>query len=101
MKTTSKAQLAKIQEIMALSAELQHEFVTTYDGGTYPYIVDIKSIAVSKSGQFVTIDGGNGVNQFITKERFNVNDSDVWSATGAKALNHTLSVILKAYKNHK
>ena len=101
MKTISKAQLAKIQEITMLSAELQYELVTTYDGGTWPYVVDIKSIAVSKSGQFVTIDGGKGINQFITKERFNVNDSDVWSHNGAKALNHTLSAILKAYKNHK
>lgn len=101
MKTISKAQLAKIQEITMLSAELQYELVTTYDGGTWPYVVDIKSIAVSKNGQFVTIDGGEGINQFITKERFNVNDSDQWSANGAKALNHTLNVILKAYKNHK
>jgi hypothetical protein len=101
MKTISKAQLAKIQEITMLSAELQYELVTTYDGGTWPYVVDIKSIAVSKNGQFVTIDGGEGRGQFITKERFNVNDCDEWSANGAKALNRTLNVILKAYKNHK
>ena len=101
MKTISKAQLAKIQEITILSAELQYELVTTYDGGTWPYVVDIQSIKVSKTGQFVTIDGGEGRSQFINKERFNVNDCDEWSGNGVKALNRTLNVILKAYKNHK
>ena len=98
MKTITKSQLVKIQEITALSEQLRYEFVTTYDGGTWPYVVDIKSINVSKSGQFVTIDGGTGMNAYINKERFNVNDSEYFSHNGVKALNHALSTILKAYK---
>jgi len=101
MKTISKAQIAKIQEIIALAEELKYEFVTTYDGGTWPYVVDIQSIKVSKTGQFVTIDGGTGMNAYINKERYNVNDTDYWSGNGVRALNHALSAILKAYKKHK
>lgn len=105
MKRISKSQMAKIAEINALIPVLEHNVVFTYDGGTWPYIVDIKPIAVSANGQFVTIEPTNGsaktaVGSFYisSKERFNVNDSDYYSMNGAKALNHTLSTILKAFK---
>jgi hypothetical protein len=94
MKKVSKAQAAKIAEVLKYAELLRYEFVTTYDGGTYPYIVDVQSIFVSPSGQFVTIDGGGSPNSYISRERFNVNDSE-----RSKDLNYTLSVILRAYKS--
>ena len=100
MKKVSKAQAAKIAEVLKYAELLRHEFVTTYDGGTYPYIVDVQSISVSPSGQFVTINGGKSrtaylpLIAFVTNRRFNVNDAE-----SSKDLNYTLSVILRAYKS--
>jgi hypothetical protein len=99
MKKVNKTQAARISEILTYAELLKDRFVTTYDGTTWPYIVDIQSISVSPSGQFVTIEGAGypgGLYQFaqyIAKERYNVNDQEQ-----ARDLNHTLSVILKAYK---
>ena len=107
MKTITKAQSAKIAEVLAYAKQMQDEFVTTYDGGTFPSIVSISDIKVSASGQFVTIIGDKKTKtsfcsyQYITKERFNLNDNDFFSATGVKAFNHAISTILRAYKNHK
>ena len=100
MKKVSKAQAVKIAEVLKYAELLRDEFVTTYDGGTWPYVVDVKSISVSPSGQFVTIDGGTTkgravkISPYISRERFNVNDSE-----RSKDLNYTLSVILRAYKS--
>jgi len=94
VKKVSKAQAAKIAEVLKYAELLKYEFVTTYDGGTWPYVVDVQSISVSPSGQFVTIDGGTSVNAYINRERFNVNDAEQ-----SKELNHTLGVILRAYKS--
>lgn len=93
MKKVSKAQAAKIAEVLKYAKIFSDDFVTTYDGGTYPYVVDIQSISVSPSGQFVTIDGGTNRDAYIKKERFNVNDAE-----SSKDLNRALSVILRAYK---
>lgn len=108
MKKVSKAQAAKIAEVLKYAELLKYEFVTTYDGGTYPYVVDIQSISVSPSGQFVTIDGGkewSGVSMYIGRERFNVNKYilrerfNVNDAEQSKDLNRVLGVILRAYKS--
>jgi len=95
MKKVNKTQAARISEILTYAELLKDRFVTTYDGGTWPYIVDISRISVSPNRQFVTIEGArNGHSQYVTKERYNVNDQEQ-----AQYLNHTLSVILKAYKS--
>jgi hypothetical protein len=107
MKTITKVQSFKIAEVLAYAKQMQYEFVTTYDGGTFPLVVSISDIVVSKTGQFVTIIGEEKAKtsfctyQYITKERFNLNDNDFFSATGAKAFNHAINTILKAYRNHK
>ena len=102
MKKVSKAQAVKIAEVLKYAELLRDEFVTTYDGGTYPYIVDVQSISVSPSGQFVTIEGFGNSNSYIgyascgwrSSERFNVNDAEQ-----SKELNYKLGVILRAYKS--
>jgi len=94
VKKVSKAQAAKIAEVLKYAELLKYEFVTTYDGGTWPYVVDVQSISVSPSGQFVTIDGGTNVSKYILRERFNVNDAEQ-----SKDLNRVLGVILRAYKS--
>jgi hypothetical protein len=100
MKRISSLQASKIAAILDYAVRFQDEYIDLYDGSTFPSILEISDIKVSKSGQFVTIVGGDSRYTYIRKERFNVNDNDYFSHNGAKALNHALNVILKAYKKH-
>lgn len=99
MKKVSK-QLAQrindINEMMSKCNELGL-MATTYAGGTFPYQVNIRPIVVSKSGQFVTIQTADASRyDYISKERFNVNDTDSFSFNGLTALKYSLNCIKRA-----
>ncbi len=68
----------------------------TYNGGTYPILVQIKPIIIHN--QFVTIINDKG--SFIDgKERYNVNKKSICGDDYCKDhLNYTLNVILKTFK---
>ena len=101
MKRISSLQASKIAAILDYAVRFQDEYIDLYDGSTFPSVLEISTIKVSESGQFVTIVGGDSQYTYIRKERFNLNDNDHFSHNGVKAFNHAISTILRAYKNHK
>jgi hypothetical protein len=92
-----KALANRINEVNELIRTANDEclLVTTYDGGTFPYIIDLKPISVN--GKFVTIESVKP-NQYsyVTKERFCITKTDMFDDNGLFTLNYTLKVIRRA-----
>lgn len=71
----------------------------TYAGGTWPYAVYIKPIAIKN--QFVTIEGDKYGTFIEGKERYNVNKLSTFGDDYCrKHLEYTLGIILKTFKKH-
>ncbi len=84
-----------INEMLPMIAELD-TIPYTYNGGTFPYYVEIDSITINN--QFVTIKGGTSRDTFIQKERYNVNKVSLCGDENCrKDLERTLNVIIKAF----
>lgn len=97
MKKVSAQMVKRIEEINALIQQANELELTayTYGGGTFPYIVNIKPIVVKN--QFVTIEtASKSQYDFISKERFNVNNDDFWDYNGIESLKYCLKHIKKA-----
>ena len=97
MKKVSAQMVKRIDEINALiqQASESESIPSTYAGGTHPYIVNIKPIVVKN--QFVTIEtASKSQYDFISKERFNVNNDDFWDYNGIESLKYCLKHIKKA-----
>jgi len=72
--------------------------VVTYDGGTYPYIIDIKPVQIN--GKFVTIEAVKpNRHDYISKERFCVTKTNLFDDGGLVALEYSLKVIKRALKS--
>ncbi len=100
MKKLPKAIETRINEINSLIqlVDIQEEYAYTYNGGTYPYHVDIKPIQVN--GLKVTIEAKDPKwsHNYINKQTYKASDLDYFSETGLIGLKYDLSVILKAFK---
>jgi hypothetical protein len=70
----------------------------TYNGGTWPYYVEIQPIEIK--GLKVTIKAKDlkSKNNYINAEKYNVNNTDYFADNGLSGLSYDLSVILKAFK---
>ena len=94
-----KATLKKIDLINSLIESVNEcdNVPTTYNGGTFPHYVVIKSIRVNN--QFVTIESDINTYSFIDKkERYNINKVSIMGDEFCnKHLNHTLNIILKSF----
>lgn len=92
-----KAILNRINEINSLIEEVKSldSTPTTYDGGTFPYEIDIEGIEIKN--QFVYINENKSRYSYGFEKRYNTNlqDNDLY---GLPALKHHLSVILKTFK---
>jgi hypothetical protein len=100
MKKVSAQMVKRIDEINALiqQANELELIVYTYGGGTFPHVVNIKPIIVKN--QFVTIETASpSMYDFISKERFNVNNDDFWNYNGLESLKYCLKHIKKALVN--
>lgn len=89
--------IEEINELMRRANELEL-MAYTYGGGTFPYIVNIKPIVIKN--QFVTIEtASKSQYDFLSKERFNVNNDDFWDYNGIESLKYCLKHIKKALTN--
>ena len=92
-----KALAERINEVNDLIKIATEEclYVTTYAGGTFPYIVDLKPISVN--GKFVTIESAN-LNQYsyLAKERFCITKTDTFDANGLADLKYNIAIIRRA-----
>ena len=106
MKRVTKAIAARIEELNTLIEAKKYEYVSTYDGGTWPYVVNVAPLEISKSGQFVKVWPASLVGDKLVKEqkggtyayqseaeRFNMNDPE-----RAADFRHVLNVLLRAYR---
>lgn len=100
MKKVSTQLAKRIEEINALiqQASESESIPSTYGGGTHEYYVNIKPIVIKN--QFVTIETASpSMYDFISKERFNVNNDDFWNYNGLESLKYCLKHIKKALVN--
>jgi len=88
--------IAVINEMLPKVAESEN-IPITYNGGTFPHYVNVEKIVVKN--QFVTIYGGDSMYDYIGKQRFNVNSLDEFDSNGRSDLNHTLNVIIRAFRS--
>ena len=106
MKKVNKAIAARIEELNTLIEAKKYEYVSTYDGGTWPYVVNVAPLEISKNGQFVKVSPASLVGDKLVKEqkggmyayqseaeRFNMNDPE-----RAADFRHVLNVLLRAYR---
>lgn len=98
MKKATLNQINKAKALATIGRE-QGLCPTTYDGGTWPYWIDIEDIRIGgNKNQYVYIlEANKSKYSYGFEKRYNVNkvDNDIY---GLPALKHHLSVICKAYK---
>ena len=100
MKKVSTQLAKRIDEINALIQQANELdcMVYTYGGGTHPYIINLKPIAIKN--QFVTIESASQSHyDYIRKERYNVNNLESWDANGLSHLKSDLTYIKRALVN--
>ena len=89
--------IALINELLPKVIECEN-IPITYNGGTFPRFVTVEKIVIKN--QFVTIYGDGSQYDFIgIKRRYNVNNLDEFNSSGRSHLNHTLNVIIRAFKS--
>lgn len=89
----------KIELINSMIPQINESEIVpyTYAGGTWPYAVYIKPIAIKN--QFVTIETEDCGTWINGKERFNVNKVSTFGDEYCKKhLEYTLNVILRTFK---
>jgi hypothetical protein len=92
-----KALAERINEVNDLIKIATDEFiyVTTYAGGTWPYVIDIKPIRVN--GKFVTIESVKPYQyDFIKKQRYCITKTDEFADNGLAELKYNVGIIRKA-----
>tara|TARA_R110002012_G_C11535828_1_gene600962 strand:- start:160 stop:480 length:321 start_codon:yes stop_codon:yes gene_type:complete len=97
-----KSLLNKINEVNALCVEIKQaynegliETPTTYDGGTWPYEINVKCITVKN--QFVYIDEVKNRYSYGFEKRYNSNKLE-GGFNSLEDLNYALNLIRKTYK---
>lgn len=101
MKKLPKSIETRIAEINAMIPQIDNlgNYAWTYNGGTWPSLVNIEPIQVN--GLKVTItakDQKFTKDNFITKQTYKANNLDMFADNGLTGLKYDLSVILKAFK---
>jgi hypothetical protein len=95
-KFMKKAILNRITQINALLPEIKKldETPCTYDGGTWPFYIDINGIDIKN--QFVYIRENKSRNGYGFEKRYNVNKEEGFGSL--EELKWALSLILKTFK---
>ncbi len=91
-----KAIINRINEINAMISDIKNldQTPSTYDGGTWPYYIDIDGIDVKN--QFVYIKENKSRNGYGFEKRYNVNKKEGFGSS--EELKWALSLILKTFK---
>jgi hypothetical protein len=101
MKKLPKSIQTRIAEINAMipQVEILDEIPFTYNGGTWPYYVEIQPIEIKGLKVIIKAKDQKPDNHnFITLQKYNAKDQDFFSDNGLIGLKYDLSVILKAFK---
>jgi len=90
----------KIDYINSVSKQIENldSLVYTYDGGTYPYCIDVESIDITKSFVYIWVNKNDTFidRTNLTYQRFKIDTSNDIFAN--EDLKHTLNVISREYK---
>ena len=100
MKKLPKSIETRIAEINAMlpQVEILDEIPYTYNGGTWPYYVEIQPIEIKGIKVIIKAKNVNGNYNYIDVRKYNANKNDYFSEDGINMLKYDLSVILKAFK---
>jgi hypothetical protein len=100
MKKLPKSIENRINEINALIPLVDQlgDFAYTYNGGTYPYHVDIVPIIVNGLKVRIKAKDTKWNHNYINDQKYNANNNDYFAENGLIGLKYDLSVILKAFK---
>ena len=100
MKKSILNKVNAINELVKTAKSLDVETPVTYDGGTWPYEIDINGVSVQN--QFVYIDENKSTYGYGFEKRYNTNHD--YGIGSLEELNHHLNLIkrtlTKAIKNH-
>jgi hypothetical protein len=90
----------RINEINAMIPQIEKldEFACTYNGGTWPYYVDILPIEIKGLKVIIKAKDLKSKNNFIDNQKYNAANDDYFADNGLNGLKYDLSVILKAFK---
>jgi len=93
-----KSVINLINEVNELCEFVQenHIHVVTYDGGTWPMVIDVTG--VDYKNQFVYIRESESSGNYGFEKRYNVNKTDEYDMGGLKDLMYHLRLIRKEYK---
>ena len=95
MKKRIQTKIDKINDMLEAVA-LADETPTTYDGGTFPYYVQLKA-PIRVKNQFVYIPEDKwSMYSYRFEKRYNVNRE--YGIGSLEELNHHLNVIIKSFK---
>tara|TARA_R110002051_G_C8719697_1_gene496510 strand:+ start:304 stop:618 length:315 start_codon:yes stop_codon:yes gene_type:complete len=96
-----KSLVKKINEVNELCLLIKEAYdkdlidtPTTYDGGTWPYYVDVKGVKIKN--QFVYIDEVKSRHSYNFEKRYNSNKEEGFGSL--EELNWHLNLIRKTYK---
>ncbi len=91
-----KALLNRINKINDMISDIKNldETPSTYDGGTWPYSIDINGITIKN--QFVYIDENKSRFSYNFEKRYNVNKEEGFGSQ--EELKWALSLILRTFK---
>ena len=100
MKKSILNKVNAINELVKTAKSLDIETPVTYDGGTWPYEIDINGVSVKN--QFVYIDENKSTYGYGFEKRYNTNHE--YGIGSLEELNHHLNLIkrtlTKAIKKH-
>ena len=96
-----KSIVKKINEVNELCKQISEAFndglidtPTTYDGGTFPYYIDVKEVKIKN--QFIYIDEVKSQHSYNFEKRYNSNKEE--GIGSVEELNWHLNLIRKTYK---
>lgn len=100
MKKLSKAIETRINLINSMLPQIENldEIPFTYNGGTWPYYVEIQPIEIKGLKVIIKAQDLKSKNNYINAQEYNANNTDYFAENGLNGLKYDLSVILKAFK---
>jgi hypothetical protein len=100
MKKLPKAIETRINLINSMLPQIEtlDEIPFTYNGGTWPYYVEIQPIEIKGLKVIIKAKHVKGPYNYINAQKYNANKNDYFSEDGINGLKYDLSVILKAFK---
>lgn len=95
---TIRKKIAYINEVAPKVNGLNNDLIYTYDGGTFPFCIDVESIDITGNFVYIWVNSNDTYidRTNITYQRFKIDTSN--NVFANEDLKHTLNVIAKEYK---